>query len=51
MNFVGSTGRYNGITRDCEKHLFPALRRVGMRFYASTQATRACLCMHNMYVT
>ena len=25
-------GMYNGITRDCEKHLFPALRRVGMRF-------------------
>ena len=25
-------GMYNGITRDCEKHLFPALRRVGIRF-------------------
>ena len=23
----------NGITRDCEKHLFPALRRCGVRFY------------------
>ena len=30
-------GMYNGITRDCEKHLFPALRRVGMRFVSSTR--------------
>ena len=33
-------GMYNGITRDCERHLFPALRRVGMRFVRWT----SCLC-------
>jgi aflatoxin B1 aldehyde reductase len=27
-------GRYNGLSRDVERELFPALRKLGMRFYA-----------------